>query len=64
MLKLNTDLERGDRGDRGVKTGVRTGVVFVEGSGVLNENIDPLEERFGEGSPSNSGESLEVVLML
>ena len=49
MLKLIKDLERGDRGDLGV--------------GVLNENIDPLEERFGEGSPSNSGESLEVVLM-
>ena len=64
MLKLMRDLERGDRGDRGVKTGVRTGVVFVEGSGVLNENIDPLEERFGEGSPSNSGESFDVVLML
>ena len=64
MLKLIKDLERGDRGDLGVNTGVKTGVVFVEGSGVLNENIDPLEERFGEGSPSNSGESLEVVLML
>ena len=64
MLTLIKDLERGDRGDLGVKTGVRTGVVLVEGSGVLNENIDPFEERFGEGSPSNSGESLEVVLML
>ena len=47
-----------------MSTGVKTGVVLVEGSGVLNEKIDPLEERLGEGSPSNSGESLDVVLKM
>ena len=43
---LAMDLERGERG---VRTGVITGVVVVEGSGVLKEKIDPLDERFGEG---------------
>ena len=64
MQILIRDLDRGERGDRGVSTGVITGVVLVEGSGVLKEKIDAQEERLGEGSPSNSGESLEVVLKL
>ena len=62
MLMLIKDLERGE--DLGVNTGVRTGVVFGDSSGVLNENMDPFDEGFGEGSPSNSGESLEVVVKL
>ena len=64
MLMLIRDMDRGERGDRGVSTGVITGVVLVEGSGVLNEKIEAQEERLGEGSSSNSGESLEVVLKL
>ena len=39
-LMLMRERERGE--DLGVNTGVSTGVVLVEGSGVLKEKIDPL----------------------
>ena len=64
MLTLINDFDRGERGDPGVITGVWTGVTFWEGSGELNENIDPQEDSFGDGSPSSSAESLEVVVKL